>query len=99
MKIIKMVQDIPKQVNVFMKIDKHCAAFYINSPPLNVETKDIPTNCDMIEKASDLSDSMKIGVSRRLTLQLEMSSGPNTLTSPLGRTGDRSSRSRVVWRV
>jgi len=62
MKVIKMVQDIPKQVNVFMKIDEHCAAFYINSPPLNVKTKDIPTNCDMIETASDLSDSMKIGV-------------------------------------
>jgi hypothetical protein len=62
MKVIKMVQDIPKQVNVYMRVDEQCAAFYINSPPLNVETKDIPTNCDLIETASDLSDTLKIGV-------------------------------------
>jgi hypothetical protein len=62
MKVIKMVQDIPKQVNVYMRVDEQCAAFYINSPPLNLKTKDIPTNCDLIETASDLSDTLKIGV-------------------------------------
>ena len=27
-----------------------------------MKTKDIPTNCDLIETASDLSDTLKIGV-------------------------------------
>ena len=45
-----------------MKIDDHCTAKFINSPPLHVKTKVIPTNCDMIETASNLSDPMKIGV-------------------------------------
>jgi hypothetical protein len=62
MKVIKMVQDIPKQVNLFMKIDARCAALYINSPELHEKTKKIPTNCDLMETASHLADPQKIGV-------------------------------------
>ena len=36
--------------------------FISTPPPLNPETKDIPTNCDLIETASDLADALKIGV-------------------------------------
>jgi hypothetical protein len=62
MQVIKMVQDVPKQVNLYMKIDERCAAFYINSPALHEKTKDTPTNCDLMETATYLADPKKIGV-------------------------------------
>ena len=45
-----------------MRIDDRCAALYINSPSHHVKTKDIPTNCDLMETASHLADPKKIGV-------------------------------------
>jgi len=62
MQVIRILQNIPKQVNLFLKIDKRCVAFYINSPGLHEQTQEITTNCDLMETASDLADSKKIGV-------------------------------------
>jgi hypothetical protein len=62
MQVIRMRQNVPKQVNLFMKINERCAAFYINSPVLHEKTQEIPTNCDLMETVSYLADPKKIGV-------------------------------------
>jgi hypothetical protein len=62
MQVIRIVQNIPKQVKLLLKIDKRCAAFSINSPGLHKKTQDILTNCDLMETASHLADFKKIGV-------------------------------------
>ena len=38
MQVIRILQNIPKQVKLFLKIDKRCAAFYINSPGLHEQS-------------------------------------------------------------
>jgi hypothetical protein len=60
--VIRIVQNIPKQVELLLKVDTRCAAFYINSPGLHKKTQHILPNCVLTETASDLADSKKMGV-------------------------------------
>ena len=62
LQVIRIVQNIPKQVQLLLKVDTRCAAFYINSPGLNKKTQPILPNCVLTETAADLADSKKMGV-------------------------------------
>jgi hypothetical protein len=60
--LFQVTTNIPGDHNVYLRIAKCCPGLYINDPKENSLTKDIPTNCEIVETGEPLDSPRKVVV-------------------------------------